>query len=117
MITPVSLFCIFLVADFLSSHFRGFSHIAPQKQLRVILLLNSNLQVFLCPEEEGGTGASSGETDSEQELSPIKTRVMLRLDKSSMHAVVHKRDSSTCFFTESVQPTCKSTVILVVFRT
>jgi hypothetical protein len=34
--------------------------------------------VFLCPEEEGGPGASSEDTDSEQELSPIKTRVMLR---------------------------------------
>jgi hypothetical protein len=36
------------------------------------------VQVFLCPEEEGGPGASSEDTDSEQELSPIKTRVMLR---------------------------------------
>jgi hypothetical protein len=42
------------------------------------LMLLNIVQVFLCPEEEGGPGASSEDTDSEQELSPIKTRVMLR---------------------------------------
>jgi hypothetical protein len=44
----------------------------------LFLMLLNIVQVFLCPEEEGGPGASSEDTDSEQELSPIKTRVMLR---------------------------------------
>jgi hypothetical protein len=73
---------LILVAYFL--RISAYLHISFCDNSLDLFVCDSNLQVFLCPEEEGGTGASSGETDSEQELSPIKTRVMLRLDKSSI---------------------------------